>query len=126
MNGLIVVSVYLVPPKPEVPPSENTVFTSSPYTQGCAIRTATTAGPSPQTLEPRFLFVMVGSSAIVPMPQVQPSMSWVGERKAENVVGPSPKGGTVAAGWNDGLQTSGSMVRVITFQSWLIWIGITG
>jgi hypothetical protein len=44
------------------------VFTSRPYTQWCAIRTATTAGPSRQTLEPRVLLVMVGSSAIVPMP----------------------------------------------------------
>src|SRR5262252_10492341 len=115
MNGLTVVSVYLVPLGPDVPPSENTVLTSRPYTQGCAIRTATTAGPRPQTLEPRVLLVMVGSSAIVPMPHVQPSISCVGDRNAEKVVGASPNGGTVAAGWKDGLQTSGRMVRVIRF-----------
>src|SRR6185436_17771504 len=113
MNGLMVVRVYFVPPDPEVPPSENTVLTSTPYTQGRAIRTATTAGPMPQTLEPSLLFVLVGSSAIVPTPHVQPSISCVGDRNAEKVVGASPNGGTVATGWNDGFHTSGTMVRVI-------------
>ena len=60
-----------------------------------------------------------------PMPHSQPSTGLLGERNAENVVGPVPNG-TVCAGWNDGCQTSGRIVRVITFQSSLICIGITG
>jgi hypothetical protein len=53
-------------------------------------------------------------------------MVLVGDKNAENVIGLSPNGGTAASGWKDGLQTSGNMVRVITFQSSLAWIGITG
>jgi hypothetical protein len=48
-----------------------------------------------------------------------------GDRKAENVVGPVPTG-TLASGERSGFQTTGRMVRVITFQSSLTWIGITG
>src|SRR4051812_29188225 len=75
-------------------------------------------------LEPRFLLVLVGSSMIGPAPQVQPLTVCLGDRKAENVTGASPNGGTLAKGWNDGLQTNGRIVRVITFQSSLRWIGI--
>lgn len=49
-----------------------------------------------------------------------------GPGNAEKVVGLTPKGGTLPTGWNDGLQVSGTIVRVITFQSWFRWIEITG
>jgi hypothetical protein len=70
-------------------------------------------------LEPSVLLVIVGNSAIGPTPQTQPSTWFFGERNAEKVVGARPNG-TLCAGWRDGFQTSGRMVRVITFQSSLI------
>jgi len=39
--------------------------------------------------------------------------------------GRAPKRGTLAAGWNERLQTKGRMVRGITFQSSFTWMGIT-
>ena len=57
----------------------------------------------------------------------RPAVDVSGRRqKAEKVVGLRPNGGTLAIGWNDGFQTSGKIVRVMTFQSCVRWMGITG
>ena len=61
--------------------------------------------------------MIVDISMIGPTPHVQPSTVRVGGRNADEVVGLKPNGGTLAAGWKEGLQTNGRMVRVITFQS---------
>jgi hypothetical protein len=87
---------------------------------------ATGFGPRPQTFEPSVLLLIVGSCVTGPAPQTQPLTGFLGERNAVKLVGATPNGGTLAAGWKDGLQTSGRTVRVITFQFSLTWIGTTG
>ena len=69
--------------------------------------------------------LIVGIWMTGPTPQSQPLVGFFGDRNAENVVGPVPNG-TVCAGCSDGCQISGRIVRVMTFQSSLMWIGMTG
>src|SRR5215472_16306407 len=102
------------------------LLTNTPPTIGPANLTTTKDGPRPQTFEPSVLLLIVGSCVTGPAPQTQPFTGFLGERNAVKVVGAIPNGGTVAADWKDGLQTSGRTVRVITFQSSLTWIGTTG
>ena len=80
------------------------------------MRTTTAAGPRPQTLEPSVLLVIVDACTIGPTPQIQPFIGLLGEKNALIVVGAMPNGGTLAPGWWDGLQTSGTMVRVVRFS----------
>jgi hypothetical protein len=61
--------------------------------------------------------LIVGSWITGPAPQTQPFTGFLGDRNAVKLVGATPNGGTLAAGWKDGLHTSGRTVRVITFQS---------
>jgi hypothetical protein len=58
-------------------------------------------------------------------PHSQPSIGVAGARSAEKLVGPVPNG-TVCAAAYESCQISSRMVRVITVQSSLMWIGITG
>src|SRR3954451_5636771 len=81
--------------------------------------------PPPQTFDPRVELLALGICTTGPTPQSHPLTGLLGERNAENVVGPVPNG-TVCIGCSDGCQISGRMVRVMTFQSSLMWIGITG
>src|SRR3954468_9334586 len=81
--------------------------------------------PPPHTLEPRVELLAVGICTTGPTPHSQPLTGFLGERNAENVVGPVPNG-TVWIGCSDGCQISGRMVRVMMFQSAFTWIGITG
>ena len=67
----------------------------------------------------------VGIWTTGPRPQSQPSVGFFGDRNAEKTVGPVPTG-TLGSGERSGFQTTGRMVRVMTFQSSLTWIGITG
>ena len=82
-------------------------------------------GPPPQTLEPRVALLIVGICTTGPNAHSQPLTGLLGDRNAENVVGPAPKG-TVFAGCSDGCQISGRIVRVMMFQSSVMWIGMTG
>jgi hypothetical protein len=48
-----------------------------------------------------------------------------GQKNAGKVVAPVPNR-TVCAGFSDGCYISGRIVRVMTFQSSLMWMGMTG
>src|SRR3954452_6269527 len=88
--------------------------------------TSTPVMAPPQTEEPSEALLAVGSCATGPTPHSQPFVGFLGDRKAEKVVGPVPKGTVFASGWKEGCQISGRMVRVMMFHSSFRWIGMTG
>ena len=114
------------PPIPGVPPNDHTLLASwqvcrQPMVPSCKPAQRLDHHPDVRAKSR----AADGWHLTGPTPHSQPLTGLAGERKAENMVGPVPNG-TVCAGWNGGCQTSGKIVRVMTFQSSLMWIGITG
>src|SRR5271170_6602949 len=102
------------------------LLTRNPYTHGlpCSSFSTTNVGPSPQRSEPSLVLVVVGICAIGPTPQIVPS-AFDGEKKAENCVPPMPSV-LPSPGASPGCQMTGTIVRVIRFQSLFNSNGTTG
>src|SRR6516164_11217726 len=85
----------------------------------------TKGGPTPQRYDPSVESDVVGIWTIGPAPQITPPFGSAGDRKAENSVGPMPL--TRESPSNSaGCETTGTIVRVMTFHSGETSIGITG
>src|SRR6187402_3227005 len=84
----------------------------------------TNEGPSPQFLLPSSELLFVGICTIGPAPQIHfPGLA--GERKAVNSVSPTPLRESIP-GPSEGIDTIGTIVRVMMFHSSLTEIGMTG
>src|ERR1700683_125288 len=106
--------------------TDQTLLTKTPYTHGLpASRWSTTkVGPRPQSLFPSSVSLWVGICIAGPAPQIQPC-EVRGEKNALNRTSPIP---LVRLPYSDngGSLITGRIVRVMTFQSGLMAIGMTG
>lgn len=120
-----IVALLQEPPLP-LSESDQMLLASAPKTQGLpfAMCSTTTAGPRPQFWLPSFGLLCVGNCITGPPPQmIFPGLA--GERKAVNTVSPTPLVRS-SPGESEGIEMTGTMVRVMMFQSSLTETGITG
>src|SRR5512139_3513641 len=97
-----------------------------PTVHGPVCFRATAVGPRPHFSAPSTTWVAVGNKKTGPAPQIQPpAVGAFGEKNRLAVVSPRPDSFDVAAG-KSRRSTSGTMVRVIRFQSSLSENGTTG
>ena len=85
---------------------------------------ATPAGPADHFRLPRTVSVADGTVNVGPTPQMNGPAAR-GDRKKVGLMSPSPMA-ELTADESRCCPTTGTIVRVMTFQSSLIWNGITG
>src|SRR5216683_697099 len=102
-----------------------TLFASTPKTQCPGMASRTADGPRPHVdCDPTFTEVAVGKVATGPTPQIN-FPGFAGDRNAVKLMLLRPKL-PLPPGVKLGCDTSGMIVRVMRFQSWLKVIGTTG
>jgi len=99
------------------------LFARTPSTHGPCIVSSTADGPSPQVSVEPTLDEVAGNVSAGPMPQIS-APGFAGDRNAVKLTLPSPK--LVSPLVKLGCHTSGKIVRVMTFQSFETWSGMTG